>query len=178
MRAPMKTLLLIAFATVCLAATETRVPRAALVAMEDTINGKFRVNSPDPYDLLGTARGTYLDGYGVVFTFEMQLVTVSPPNPFKPVISPEELAQIRDRKLRKLPQMKDVMRSMIAAASTSLSGLPGNEHIAMEAVLWTYSWENSRGMPKRIFMSAEKQKLIEAQVNHTDLVQVIEEQER
>ena len=28
-------------------------------------------NINDPYDLLGTARGTYLEGYGAVFTVEM-----------------------------------------------------------------------------------------------------------
>jgi len=50
--------------------------------------------------------------------------------------------------------------------------------VAMEAILWTYSWENSRGMPKRVFMSAEKQKLLDAQASHANLASIIDEQER
>jgi hypothetical protein len=175
---PIKTLLLIAAATLCFAAAEPRVPRASLVTMEDAINTRFRANIPDPYDLLGTARGTYLEGYGVVFTLELELVTVTPPNPFKQTISDEEKAQIRDRKLVKLPQMKETMRGLMAMAGTTLPSLPANERVAMEAVLWTYSWENSRGMPKRVFMSAQKQKLLDAQASHTNLATIIEEQER
>ena len=178
MKLPLKSLLLIATATLCFAAAEPRVPRASLVAMEDAINTRFRANVADPYDLLGTARGTYLDGYGVVFTLELQLVNVMPPNPFKQAISDEEKAQIRDRKLAKLPQLKDTMRGLMAMASTTLPGLPANERVAMEAILWTYSWENSRGMPKRVFMSAEKQKLFDAQASHANLASIIEEQER
>ena len=178
MKIPLKTLLLISAATLCFAAAEPRVPRTSLVAMEDVINAKFRANVTDPYDLLGTARGTYLDGYGVVFTLEVQLVNVTPPNPFKQTISPEELAQIRDRKLVKLPQMKDMMRGLLVTASTQLPSLPGNERIAMESIIWTYSWENSRGMPKRVFMSAEKQKLLDAQASHANPATIIEEQER
>ncbi len=77
-----------------------------------------------------------------------------------------------------LPLMKDAMRALIASASTSLQGLPANEHVAMEAILWTYSWENSRNMPKRVFMAGEKQKLVDAQLSRADVAQFIEEQER
>jgi len=176
---PAKTLLLIAAATACFAASsESRVSRASILAMEDAINAKFRVNSPDPWDLLGTARGTYLEGYGVVFTWELQLVFVSPPSPFNPKISEADVAQVHERKLKKIPQLKEAMRSLMLAACNSLPGLPPEERVSMEAILWNYSWENSRGMPRRVFMSVEKQKLLDAQAAHTDLALVIEEQER
>jgi hypothetical protein len=54
--------------------------------------------------------------------------------------------------------------------------------VALEAVLFSFSWEkNAREMPHRIFMSAEKQKLLDARANHAtpaDLAAIIEEQDR
>lgn len=172
--------LLVALATLCMAATESRVSRASILAVERSINDKFRSSVTDPYDLLGTARGTYLEGYGTLFTIELDLVNASPLafGPFKATMSPEEISATRDRKLKKVPVLKDTLRNLMANAGTTLEGLPGDEHIAMEAILWNYTWENSRGLPYRVFMTAEKQKLLAARAAHADLASVIEEQER
>jgi hypothetical protein len=177
----MKPLLLIAAcAALCYAALESPVSRASITAVENSINDKFRANSPDPYLLLGNARGTYLEGYGVLFTVELSLVTVTPPNPFRPAITPDEIASIQDRKTKKIPLMKDAMRSLLMNASSTLEGLPGSERIAMEAILFNYSWENNRG-PRRIFMTVGKQKLLDAKARHAspaEIASLIDEQER
>jgi hypothetical protein len=173
-----KALLLVALATLCFAATESPVSMKSIQAVEDNLNNVFRVNTPDPYNLLGTARGTYIEGYGTLFTVEMQLIYVTPPNPFQPVISPQELASIHDRKLKKLPLLRQVMQNQLVNASKTMDGLPLSQHVAMEAILFTFSFENSKDVPQRIFMTAEKGKLFEAQANHTDLSTVIEEQDR
>jgi len=171
---------IVGVATLCLAAAESPVSRASITAVENSINDKFRANTPDPYDLLGAARGTYLEGYGVLFTVEVQLVVVMPPNPFRRAISAQEIASIRDRKTKKLPAMKEAMRNLMSNASTTLEGLPGDEHIAMEAILWNYSWENYRG-PHRILMTANKQKLRDARARHAtpeEFASLFEEQEQ
>ena len=92
----MKPLLLIAAATLCLAATEPRVSRASIVAVEKSINEEFANKSGEPYDVLGNARGTYLEGYGALFTVELDLINTGPltPNPFKQTITPQEIAVI------------------------------------------------------------------------------------
>ena len=59
-----------------------------------------------------------------------------------------------------------------------LDSLPPNQQISMEAILWYYSWENSRDLPKRLFMTVEKDKLLEATAKHANPASVIEEQER
>ncbi len=143
------------------------------------MNDKFRAGaSVDPYDLLGTARTTYLEGYGALMSVELELVYVAPLNPFRPTYSPQEIAAMRDRKLKKLPVLKEAMRSLMATAGTTLDSIPGNERISMEVRLWKYNWEDSRGLPSRVFMTAEKSKLLAAQANHTDLAAVILEQEQ
>jgi hypothetical protein len=180
----MKPLLaILAVAALCFAATESRVSRAAILAVERGINENFAGYSADPYDVLGTARGTYLEGYGTLFTTELDLINAGPisASPFKPVVTPQEIATTRERKMKKLVALKESMRTLMANASTTLEGLPPNEHVAMEAILFYYSWENSRGLPHRVFMSAEKQKLMEAKTAHADqqqLAAIIEEQER
>lgn len=174
----MRSLLLVATAALCFAGTESRVSQQSIVAVEQSINEQFHANSPDPYDLLGTARGTYLEGYGALFTVEIQLVYVSPPTPFRPKIPPAEIALIRERKLKKIPELRKTMQTLLANASSTLEGLQPGEHVAIETIIWIYSWENSAGLPHRIFMSAEKQKLRDARAGGVDLASVIQEQDR
>src|SRR5271165_2119740 len=145
----MKSLLLIAFATLCFAASDPIVSRASLMGVEASINDRIRSNVSDPYDLLGTARGTYLEGYGAVFTVEVNTVLVSPLSftPFKPTLTEEELTAIHDRKARKTEALKEMMRGLMASAGRSLTGLPPEERIVMEAFLFNYRWENTRGLP-------------------------------
>lgn len=179
----MKPLLLIAAATLCLASTESRVSRPSIVAVEKSINETFASYPGDPYDLIGNARGTYLEGYGTLFTVELDLINTGPlnPNPFKQKITAQEVASTRDRKLKKLAVLRENMRSLMVNASATLEGLPPNERIAMEAILLYNSWEESKGMPRRLFMSADKQKLLDARTAHAgqpELASIIEEQER
>jgi len=179
----MKLILLIAGATLCFAATEPKISRATLVAMEHTIQDKLAAPSTDPYDLVGYARGTYLDGYGVLFTTELDLINAGVLNatPFKPKVSQQEIVMTHDRKVKKLAVLRDTMRMLMMNASSSLEGLPGNERVSMEAVLDNYSWEDTHGIPHRLFMSAEKQKLLDAKASHagpTELAMIIEEREQ
>jgi hypothetical protein len=180
----MKVLLIVAAAAaLCFAAVEPRVSRATLTAVEGTINQTFTPRGPDSYDVLGRARGTYLEGYGTLFTIELDLANAGPldMSPFRPVMSPAEIEAIRERKLKKVPVLKETMRNILVNASGTMEGLPANERIAMEAILFNFRWEDSKGLPRRIFMSAERQKLLDARAGHAseaELAAVVEEQER
>jgi hypothetical protein len=181
----MRALVLIGAATLCFAATEPRVSRASIQAVEGSVDQTLNAPSPDPYALLGLTRGTYLEGYGTLFTFEVDLVNPGAfmmIGPFSRPMPPDELAKVQDRKSKKLPELKDTMRSLMANASSTLEGLPPKERIAMEAILLNSPGEkNSKDIPRRIFMSAEKQKLQSAKTNHAtpaELAALIEEQDR
>ena len=83
--------------------------------------------------------------------------------------------------MKKLAILRENMRSLMMNAGGTLEGLSPNERVAMEAVLLYNPWEDSRGMPRRLFMSAEKQKLLDARAAHAgsaELAGLIEEQER
>jgi hypothetical protein len=170
-------------AALCFAAAESRVSRASILSAERMIDEKINAYSPDPYRVLGDARGTYLEGYGVVFTNELDLVITNPLNvsPFKLTVPKEEVASVHERKLKKLSELKNAMRTMLVDASAILEGLPPDERVTMETILFSHSWEITRDMPHRVFMSAEKQQLLDAKASHagqTELASFIEEQER
>ena len=179
----MKTPVAVAVAALAIAglgfgASEALVSAKTMAAVEDAMNDAFRAPGAEPYVILGTARGTYLGGYGALMTVELQLVEVPQINPFRPSYSPQEIAVIRDRKLKKLPVLREAMRGLLASSAMTLDSLPLNEHVAIEARLWQYRWEDSKGIPQRIFMSAEKSKLLAARSNAAALAAVIDEQEQ
>ena len=162
----------------CFAATNTEV-----AGVERMMNQALSVGPADPYELLGTARGTYLSGYGAVFTAELDLINAGPisPTPFKPKVSPQELSSVHDRKEKNLKILRDQMRTMMVNAGSTLDGMPPNERITMEAFLFYYAWENPKGLPARVTMSAEKQKLLDAKAAHAgpqELASIIEEQDQ
>jgi len=159
------------------AAVENGVTRASLTMIEKGLDDKLHVDGPDPYDLLGLTRGTYLAGYGVVFTFEVNLIYSTGPSPFRPQMSREEIANLRDRKFRKLLILKDTMRRTMASAA-ALPGLAPNDHVAVEAFLMYNYWENQAGMPHRILMTASRSSLQEAAAKSADLTTVIQEQQQ
>ena len=166
----MKPLLLIAAATLCFAGSEPICSINSLRAVEAAINDRVQSNVTDPYYLYAPARGTYLQGYGAVFTVDMGLVPISPlnftPNPFKPTVSDKDLATLHDHKARKVDPLKNMMRDLMVAACQKLPGLPANEQIVMEAFLLNFKWEQARDLPNRIVLTANKQQLLDAAGKH------------
>jgi hypothetical protein len=165
-------------AALCFAASGAEV-----TAVERTMNQTLSAGPADPYELLGTARGTYLNGYGALFTVELDLINAGSlsPNPFRPKVSPQELANVHERKEKNLKVLRDQMRTLMVNAGSTLDGMPPNEHVTMEAFLFYYSWENPKGLPTRVTMTAEKQKLMDAKAAHAgpqDLASIIEEQDQ
>jgi hypothetical protein len=160
--------LVLALASICFAAAEPVISLRALREVEASINDRMRSSVTDPYDLLGTARGSYVEGHGAVFTFEVNLVYLSPLafSPFKPGATPEDIAQIHDRKARKAETLKETMRDLAMNASRTLTQLPDNENVTMEAFLFNYRWENTRGLAQRIVISAKKKQLLDAVTRH------------
>ncbi len=166
----------------CVAATEPAVPLVTLKAVEASINDRIRSNIADPYDLLGPARGTYAEGYGAIFSVEVNL-TLLPPlalSPFTPALKEADIAKLREKKIQKLLSLRGTMRELVATAGKTLSGMPGNERVVMEAFLFSYRWEDSRGLPHRLIFSAPRQALLDAANRHAspaEIAALIEEQE-
>ena len=153
-------LLALLFAGQAPPASQSRITRAALSGVEKTIDGHFaRANTPDSFELLGNTRGVYLEGFGAVFSTELNLIVSPNLSPFRPLFTKAEIARVHERKLRQLPLLKANMRQALVASAAALENLPPQEQIVLAVTLFHYSWEDSSGLPSQIVMQAERQKL-------------------
>jgi hypothetical protein len=169
----------IVLAALALAAAEP----VALSTVEASLNDRLQhSNLNDPYDLLGRARGSYLAGYGALFTVELNLVSLPPLalSPFSQGISKPEIAAMHDRKVKKLGALRDLMHELMLNAGATLAAMPAGERVTMEAFLFNYRWENATGLPHKVVMTADRQKLAEARagkVSAAELAAIISETE-
>jgi len=165
-----------AFCALALAA-QTGSERPAISAMEKGLDSEFTHLWPDePFLLLGATRGVYLDGYGAVFTTELNLVTGPVLTPMNPVPTKEMIDRQRQRKLERLPRLRDAMRGVLVHTASSLDTLPKDQQVVLAVTLARYRWEDTNGMPSHIIMQGRRGDLLEAK-DPGALAQVIRTQE-
>jgi hypothetical protein len=127
--------------------------------VEKSCDGRLAYTA-DGFDLLGPTRGVYLEGYGAVFSTELNLVVSPNLSPFRPAFSKLEIARMHERKIQRLPRLKQKMREVLVASAASLENLPPSEQVVLAVSLFHYSWEDYSGLPSQIVMQAERQKLL------------------
>jgi hypothetical protein len=118
----------------------------------------------DPIDLLGTTRGLYLDGYGGVFTTEVSLILTPQINPFHQQITKEEAARVHQRKLARLPQLKQAMADMMKTSAMTLTQIPDSQQIVLAVRLLYLPWEDTTGLPAQVQMSASRREVLNGQI--------------
>jgi len=137
-----------------------RITRAALEATERTIDQRIsKITMDVPFDVLGTARGCYIAGFGAVFTAEVSLAPTPALTPFRQKVTPEEIARIHERKLAQVPRLKQAMREALVSSAAALDRLAPEEQIVVGISLFYYSWEDTSGMPKQVVMRASRKAL-------------------
>ncbi len=149
-----------------LAGQKTQPRRDDLAAIERSLDEKLsRFNPSQPMDLLGLTRGIYLPGFGAVFTAEVGLIQGPILTPFRPRLTKEEVTQIRTAKLKRLPEMKLLMKEMLLASAASLDTLPPGESVVLGVTFINNKWEDTTGLPKSITMQARRAELLEVAQN-------------
>jgi hypothetical protein len=157
------TFLLLAVALLALAGDSPRVSRNVMVSMEKSLDDKItRLWDDNPLSVLGPTRGLYLDGFGAVFTAEINPV-VQPLTLMNPVLTPQDKVKFRQKKLERIPQLKKALVQALASTASSLDPVPATEQVVISVSLTRYQWEDTSGMPAQIVVQGERRKLIEAQ---------------
>jgi hypothetical protein len=151
--------------------------RAALTAMEASFDQRIARLADDPYLLIGSTRGVYLEGYGAVFTAEVSLSNGLAPNPFRQAISKEDIARIHAKKLERLPMLRQSMRDMLLAAASSLDDVPANEQIVIGVSMLYRPEEDRSGLPGQILMQGAKDQLLDAKLGRIALDGAVKEHE-
>ena len=137
---------------------KSRVPRQALSDLERRLNIKLASlgNANDPVDLLGSARGIYLDGYGVVLTAEVSPIVTPGLSPFHQEFTQPEKEKVHQRKLDRLPMLRQAMRDVWRDLATSLTAIPDNQQVVIAVRLLYVNWEDTRGLPGEIVMKGDR----------------------
>lgn len=156
----MRALLLLAFA-LPLAAVEVAPDAAALRSqvtdVERSIDARFRdLAGAQPMSMLGSARGVYLDGYGAVFTVEINLAPVARLSPFRQSYSAEEKRQLNVRKRQRLEDLEQQARKILAEVAGKLTLIPADETVSLAVSLFYFPWEDLTGLPRQMVAAAKR----------------------
>jgi len=168
------------FIAFALAATLWAAPafeRAGLIAIEKSFDKRIERLADDPFILVGFTRGVYLEGYGAVFTAEVNLATGPAQSPFRPVIPKEDILKIRAKKLDRFPLLRNAMRQTLLDAAASLDEVPAKEQIVVGVSLLYRKDEDASGMPGQILMQGERGKLVDAKLGRVSIDTVVKVRE-
>lgn len=165
-----RVLLVVLLCVAAASAQKPQVSRAELSAMEKSFDERMkRFNIDSPMEILGLTRGVYLEGYGAVFSAEVNLVQTPGLSPFRPAeFSKEEISRVRHAKLQRMPQVRQMMRDFLVASSQSLDRVPLEEQVAVTMFLLSKPWEDKSGMPQQILMQARRKALLDVATNRAD----------
>ena len=157
---------LLVVAASAIASDAPRVPRTTLAAAEKSLDNRFAgLWSDNPFIMLGPTRGVYLEGYGAVFTAEVNLVAGPQIGILTPSMTKASIAEHRLKKIARIPELKKAMEKALAdtAASPEMASVPADEQIVLVAFLSHFPWEDLSVVPSQIMMQGSKKKLMEAQ---------------
>lgn len=161
----MKKLLPLLFAAVFAisAADAPRLSRSLITSVEKRLDDRIqRLWGDNPMALVGSARGVYLPGYGIVFTAEMSLATANV-SLMNPTLSDADKIALHKKKMERLPQLKTAMKDALIATAASLDPVAATDKVSIALILARYSSEDPAGVPLQIVFEGTKQQLLAAQ---------------
>jgi hypothetical protein len=145
------------------ASESPRVTRSTLISSEENLDNRIRqLWNDNPYALSGPTRGVYLDGYGVVFTVEVNLAMGPVIHMFHPTATPAEIAAHRAKKMQRLPEFRRALEAALVNVAATLDAVPDDGQVVLVAILAKYPWEDITGMPQQIMVQGQKKKLVDA----------------
>jgi len=154
--------LVLAAALLAMAGDSPRVSRSAMTTMEKSLDERItRLWDDNPISVLGSTRGIYLEGFGAVFTAEVN-PAVQPLTLMNPVLTPQDKINFRKKKLERIPQLKKALVQALADTASSLDPVPPTEQVVIAVTLPRYQWEDPSGVPAQITVQGEKRKLLDA----------------
>lgn len=155
---------MLAFAIPAQAAVPNPAPnlsatKQSIEVFESIMTTMLQQTFPDPFAVLEKPKGVYLEGFGDVFSFEVDIATVKRPNPFSSVRStPEEERRFFNEQF---PRLKDVMIKTLAEHGDSLTTVEPDENIALVAQLFSSGFLSRPLTLKTVVVRTTRQNLVD-----------------
>ena len=142
------------------AVTPARVSRPVLRGMEQSLDDRISKLWPDnPLAVVGHTRAVYLEGFGAVFTAELNLASEGISLMHTSLTLQDKVA-VQKKKIERVPLLKKALAEALADSAASLDPLPLNEQIVIEVILDRYSWEDGSGYPAEVIVQGTRQALL------------------
>src|SRR6202790_3774579 len=110
--------LLLVVAASAIAVDAPRVPRSTVALTEKSLDDRFnKLWSDNPFVVLGPTRGVYLEGYGAVFTAEINLVAGPPIGIMMPPPDKQDIARHKQQKIARIPELRKALAKMLAVTA-------------------------------------------------------------
>jgi hypothetical protein len=133
------------------------VIRAAEMSLDDRLS---RIWPDTPIARVSPTRGVYLDGFGAVFTAEMNPVSDGT-SLMHSTLRPEEKVQVKAKKIARMPELKKALKEALIDTAASLDPVPLDEQVVLEVVIDRFVWEDGAGYPAELIVRAPRRKLLE-----------------
>ncbi len=169
----MKRLIALAAAATALWALPT-VRRSSLASLESNF---LKTLTAANMEILALPRGVYLEGYGAVFTADVNLTPTPSINPFQLTIGKPVIERIYQKKLAQLPILLAGMQQILLDAGSVLNTVPAQEQIVLVVTLGNETWETTGKLPSQVYMQAQRAKLMDAKAGKVKIETVIKVQE-
>lgn len=118
-------------------------------------------DDPEHFLMLQAPRGAYLEGYGVVFTMEVNLYTMRYRSPFDASpYSQKEISTARAVKLARTKDLEALLRDVLRNNGMGLDFVPADESVAV--VVHLFNQAEHRDLPSQLAVQTKKQWLQEA----------------
>jgi hypothetical protein len=163
----MKTLLaVLLFAGSTMGQTIAQVPDYPAIKrqtqlFETVLDTAVRQRFEYPFLVLQEAKGAYLEGYGVVFTMEVNLSPLQARTPFSALTySDKELAVSRAQKLVRIKELETLIRDLMRDHGMGLNFLGADENVAV--VVHLFNSAEQKDLPSQLGVQTKKQWLQEA----------------
>ena len=142
-------------------AEKPKVGRPMIQAIEKTLEPQLaRLWPDDPLSVVGIPEGMYINGYGAVFSTEVNLAPAAAITPFHQTISKEEVERTHHKKLERMARFKAAMEDMLMSSAASLDPVPADEQITLGVSFFYWYWEDTTGLPAQVVMHAPKKALV------------------
>jgi hypothetical protein len=161
----MKKLIVLPFVLAVIAAaaavadTAAHVNRAVIRSVEINLDERLSVIFPDVHASVHP-RGVYLDGYGAVFTLEMNTASDGV-GLMSPNLTPQMKLQVKQKKIERMPQLQKALSQALLDAAASLDPVPLDENVVIEVDLLRYTWEDTPGYPAEVMVQSTRRKLLD-----------------
>jgi hypothetical protein len=139
--------------------TPSRDEIAAVEASQYDQMRRFHVEAP--LDVLGLPRGIYVEGFGAVFTAEVNLIVTPGVSMFHPTLTKEEIEHVHQAKERRLPEVRSLLRQLLVNSAASLDRVPPGEQVVVGLVLYYNPWEDRASLPRVMTMQGKRADLLE-----------------